>query len=335
MKHFLALLTARNIELIRDKATWVWNFVFPVVLIVGIAAIFDDKDTALFKVGVVGEASAQISAFKATQYLQFIDYPELDKALAKLQHHQLDMVIRGGSESGYWINDSAAQGYLLEKILLAGDQAITWKKQVVSGRQVRYLDWVLPGILAINIMHSSLFGVGFTIVRYRKNGVLKRLKASPVNAFEFLSAQVVSRLAMLMLAIVLQFVAMHALFDFLVQGAFALLALIAVLGSVTLISLGLLMASRTSSEELALGILNLLTLPMILLSGVWFSLEGAPALLQNLTLIFPLTHMLQAARAVMIDGAGLSDIAPALLTLSAMTLLFLTSAALRFRWVEE
>ncbi len=335
MNHFLALLKARNIELIRDKATWVWNFVFPVILIVGIAAIFDDKDSALFKVGVVGEASPPIAAFKTTHYVQFIDYPELDKALLKLQHHQLDMVVMGGAENGYWINDSAAQGYLLEKILLAGDQAARWQKQLVSGRRVRYLDWVLPGILAINLMHGSLFGVGFTIVRYRKNGVLKRLKASPVNAFEFLSAQVVSRLVMLMLAIVLQFAAMHALFDFLVQGAYVLLALIAVLGSVTLISLGLLMASRTHSEELALGILNLLTLPMILLSGVWFSLEGAPALLQHITLMFPLTHMLQAARAVMIDGAGLRDIAPALLTLSAMTLLFLTTAALRFRWVEE
>ena len=300
-----------------------------------IAAIFDDKDSALFKVGVVGEASPPIAAFKTTQYVQFIDYPELDKALLKLQHHQLDMVVMGGAENGYWINDSAAQGYLLEKILLAGDQAARWQKQLVSGRRVRYLDWVLPGILAINLMHGSLFGVGFTIVRYRKNGVLKRLKASPVNAFEFLSAQVVSRLVMLMLAIVLQFAAMHALFDFLVQGTYVLLALIAVLGSVTLISLGLLMASRTDSEELALGILNLLTLPMILLSGVWFSLEGAPALLQHITLMFPLTHMLQAARAVMIDGAGLREIAPALLTLSAMTLLFLTTAALRFRWVEE
>lgn len=335
MKHFLALLKARNIELIRDKATWIWNFVFPVILIVGIAAIFDDQDSALFKVGVTGEANSQITAFKTTQYLQFIDYPELDKALAKLQHHQLDMVVQGGAENGYWINDSSGQGYLLEKVLLAGDRAATWKKQVVSGRRVRYLDWVLPGILAINIMHGSLFGVGFTIVRYRKSGVLKRLKASPVNAFEFLSAQVVSRLGLLMLAVLLQFVAMNVLFDFLVQGAYVLLALIAVLGSVTLISLGLLMASRTGSEELALGILNLLTLPMILLSGVWFSLEGAPALLQNLTLIFPLTHMLQAARAVMIDGAGLAEIAPALMSLAAMTLLFLTTAALRFKWVED
>ncbi|WP_426991121.1 hypothetical protein [Methylomonas sp. CM2] len=99
MKHFLALLKARNIELIRDKATWIWNFVFPVILIVGIAAIFDDQDSALFKVGVTGEANSQITAFKTTQYLQFIDYPELDKALAKLQHHQLDMVVQGGRKT--------------------------------------------------------------------------------------------------------------------------------------------------------------------------------------------------------------------------------------------
>ncbi len=337
MNHFFVLLKARNIELVRDKATWIWNFIFPVVLIVGIAAMFGDKELTLYKVGVVGADSPAISAFKQTRYLQFIAYPELDKALNKLQHQQLDLVLQSNNDARtqYWLNEASPQGYLLEKILLAAPAVHLLQKQVVSGRPIRYLDWVLPGILGINMMHCSLFGVGHCIVRYRKNGVLKRLKATPVNAFEFLSAQVVSRLLMLLIAILLQFFSMNLLFDFFVQGSYGLLLLIAILGSLSLISLALLMSSRTSNEELAVGMLNLLTWPMILLSGVWFSMEGAPLVLQKAALLFPLTHVLSSARAVMLDNAGLVEIMPQLLTLSAMTVLFLLAAAWRFKWVED
>ncbi|NOT85094.1 MAG: ABC transporter permease [Methylococcaceae bacterium] len=335
MNHFLVLLKARNLELLRDKATWIWNFIFPLVLIIGIAVIFGGKESALYKVGVVGADNPSIAAFKTTRYLQFIDYAARDVALKKLQHQQLDLVLEGGSETNYWVNDTSPQGYLLEKILLASSNNSPLQKQVVNGRQVRYLDWVLPGILGINMMSCSFFGVGFVIVRYRKNGVLKRLKATPVNAFEFLSAQVVSRLLMLLVVIVFQFVSMNFLFDFFVQGSYSLLLLIAMLGTTSLISLGLLMASRTSSEELAAGLINLLTWPMMLLSGVWFSLEGTPELVQKAALLFPLTHILKAARAVMLDNAGLVDVTPEILTLLAMTLLFLITAALRFKWVAD
>ncbi|MEQ1639060.1 MAG: ABC transporter permease [Methylococcales bacterium] len=335
MNHFLVLLKARNLELLRDKATWIWNFIFPLVLIIGIAVIFGGKDTMLYKVGVIGKDNQSIASFKTTRYLQFIDYVERDAALNKLRHQQLDLVLEGSTETKYWINDTSPQGYLLEKILLAGANNSVMQKQVVSGKQIRYLDWVLPGILGINMMSCSFFGVGFVIVRYRKNGVLKRLKATPVNAFEFLSAQVVSRLLMLLVVIVVQFVSMNWLFNFFVQGSYSLLLLIALLGSTALISLGLLMASRTSSEELAAGLINLLTWPMMLLSGVWFSLEGAPALVQKAALIFPLTHILKAARAVMLDNASVVDISPEIAALSVMTLVFLTAAALRFKWLTD
>ncbi len=333
MQKFLAILKARNIELFRDKATWIWNFIFPAVLIVIIALIFNDQDSAFFKVGVVDDA-VNIAEFKQTEYIQFIDYSTVDEALGKLKYHQLDMVIQG-VENKYWINETSPKSYLVEKILLGVQKAITLIKGVVSGQQIRYLDWVLPGILGINIANSALTGVGMVMVRYRKNGVLKRLGATPLSAFDFLSAQVISRFFILIIVSVCLFFAMDLIFDVLVRGSYGLLFLIASLGTMSLISLGLLFASRTNSEEVAVGFLNLIILPMVFLSGVWFSLEGAPVFLQKLALVFPLTHMLNAARDVMLDGAGLVEIMPEIITLFCMTLGFLLIASLRFKWGED
>jgi ABC-type multidrug transport system permease subunit len=333
VQKFLAILKARNIELLRDKATWIWNFIFPAILIVIIALIFNDQDSAFFKVGVVDDGIS-IAEFKKTEYIQFIDYSTVEKALGKLKYHQLDMVVQG-IENKYWINETSPKSYLVEKILLGVQKAITLIKGVVSGQQIRYLDWVLPGILGINIANSALSGVGMVMVRYRKNGVLKRLGATPLSAFDFLSAQVISRFFILIIVSVCLFFAMDLIFDVLVRGSYGLLFLIASLGTMSLISLGLLFASRTSSEEVAVGFLNLIILPMVFLSGVWFSLEGAPVFLQKLALVFPLTHMLNAARDVMLDGAGLVEIMPEIIILSCMTLGFLLIASLRFKWGED
>jgi ABC-type multidrug transport system permease subunit len=116
------------------------------------------------------------------------------------------------------------------------------------------------------------------------------------------------------------------------DGSYVTLLVITILGAVSLISMGLVVAARVTSEELAGGLLNLVTWPMMMLSGVWFSLEGSDAWVQRAAEIFPLTHILVAARAVMIDGAGFRDVLPQIGVLSVMSALFLTVAALIFRW---
>ena len=105
-----------------------------------------------------------------------------------------------------------------------------------------------------------------------------------------------------------------------------------VVGGVSMVSLGLLIAARVTSEELAGGLLNMISWPMMLLSGVWFSLEGAGPAVQKLAGVFPLTHVLNSARAVMLDGATILDVAPSLLVLTALSVLFLGLGARFFRW---
>jgi len=120
--------------------------------------------------------------------------------------------------------------------------------------------------------------------------------------------------------------------DIRMDGSYLLLLLVLLAGAVSMISLGLLVAARVTSEELAGGLLNMVTWPMMMLSGVWFSLEAASDWIRQLAAVFPLTHMLSAARAVMLDGAGPAEVLPDLLTLGAMTAVFLALGALTFRW---
>jgi ABC-type multidrug transport system permease subunit len=169
-------------------------------------------------------------------------------------------------------------------------------------------------------------------VRYRKSGFLRRLSATPVTALEFGAAQILSRLALTVSVTTLVYAVLALLVPFRNNGSALLLLATAVLGATCMISLGFMVAARFASEELANGVINLVSWPMMLLSGVWFSLEGAPPWLRMAAETLPLTQMLQAARAIMLDGAGVLDVLPRLATLLAMTAVFLGIAAASFRW---
>ncbi|MBL1276159.1 MAG: ABC transporter permease [Ectothiorhodospiraceae bacterium] len=341
-QRFYAVFVARNREFIRDHAALAWNILFPVLIVAGFGFAFNGDAPNQFKVGVIGtdelrQATTSEPGFFSTRYIQFIpvtDTPEARRvALTKVERHQLDMLFELNNNH-YWINRESGNGYILERVLNGSQSAPTsiYQRETVSGREIRYVDWLIPGVLGMNIMFSALFGVGYVIVRYRKNGVLKRLHATPLTAFEFLSAQVISRLWLIMAITIAVYVGADLFIGFTMHGSYATLLLVAVLGSISMISLGLAVAARIASEELAGGILNFVSWPMMFLSGVWFSLEGLHPAVQKLALTFPLTHVINAARSVMIDGASLWDIGPELITLSLMSLFFLALGSRYFRW---
>ena len=331
ISRFFAVLRARNYEFFRDRAAWGWNVLFPVLVVMGFAYAFSGNSLELYKVGVYGERPKENrEAFFETRYIQFLPIQDLSSAITKIERHQLDMLF-DMSRRWYWVNDTSPRGYMLERILI-GSESMGFERQAVTGEEIRYVDWVIPGVLGMNMMFSALFGVGYVIVRYRKNGVLKRLKATPLTAFEFLAAQIVSRLWLIVIIVVLVYLSTDLIVDFRMYGSYLNLLLVLVVGTISLISLGLVVAARISNEEFANGLLNLISWPMLFLSGVWFSLEGLNPYIQKLSLLFPLTHVTEAARAVMIDGAGLVDIGGHLLALVLMTVLFLTIGSYTFRW---
>ena len=336
MRRLLAVWYARNLEFLRDRATLMFTLVVPLAIVVGMALVFGGPPRPLFKVGVLGTALAPgAHAFLGERYVDFVAEPDRAAAIHAVARNELDLLLElhPGAASAYWVNNDSPKGYIIEKLLLQREPQA--HRQAVTGQAVRYIDWLFPGVLGMNMMFSCLFGVGYVVLRYRKSGFLKRLQATPLSAFEFLSAQVLSRLGLSLLVTLILYVGVGRIIRFHSNGSLALLALIAALGALSMISFGLIIAARFSSEELVGGLLNLLTWPMMLLSGVWFSLEGAPHWIRLMAQLLPLTHLLAAARAVMLDGAGALQITPDLTYLGLTTLVFLGLGAWFFRWRVE
>lgn len=326
---FGAILHARNMEFLRDRSTLVWNILFPVLLVFGFAFAFRGGDGSIFSVGYLGEIPDDVAFFEL-EHIDLIPYDDSAEAIEKVRFHQIDLLI-DTTAGTYYSNESSPEGNMARELLTAmhGD---LFTQQIVAGRPIRYVDWFVPGIIGMNMMFSGVFGVGFVLVRYRKNGVLKRMKATPVSPFQFVSAQVTSRFLIVVTTSVMVFTGTNLALKFMMQGSYLLLLVHTMLAVLCMISLGLLFAARIKSEELAGGLINLVTFPMILISGVFFSLEGSPPVLQTISKFFPLTHFINGARAIMLEGAGLAQLAPTMLVLAGFTLLFLGVGSLLFRW---
>ncbi|NCA71149.1 MAG: ABC transporter permease [Sphingobacteriia bacterium] len=333
-----AILVARNREFYRDRAGLSWNILMPIMMILAFAFIFSGDARDVFKVGVVSpdlDAARVHVPFLQTRHIRFIRLEAPEQALGKVERHQLDLLLDLRGEPVYWVNPDSANGYVVERLLLASQSdshGATPTRMSVSGTALRYVDWVLPGVLAMNIMFSSFWGVGWVIVRYRKNGVLRRLKATPLSPFEFLVAQVLSRLLVVLGASLIVYLGASLLPGFTMLGSTLALLLVYVAGALCLISMGLIVSARLRTEEVADGLLNLLSWPMLLLSGVWFSMEGASGMAQMMSKALPLTHVVEGARAVMIDGAGVVDVLPQIILLIGLAVIFLSLAAWLFRW---
>jgi ABC-2 type transport system permease protein len=334
MRRLFSIWYARNLEFLRDRATLIFTLLLPISLVIGMGFVFGGPARPIFKVGVI---AAQIDKpshpFLQERYIDFVPIASADAGVPKISHQQIDLLVDLHGSPRYWVNTDAPKGYIVEKLLLAAAPGA--QRQQVTGAAVRYVDWLFPGILGMNLMFSCLFGVGYVVLRYRKSGFLKRLRATPLTAFEFLTAQVLSRLVLILLVTTILYVGIGTIIKFHCAGNALVLIPLVVVGALSMISLGLIVAAGISSEELVGGLLNLLTWPMMLVSGIWFSLEGSPRWVQWIAHLFPLTQLLEAARAVMLDGAGLQQIAPNLLYLAVTAVVFLSIGAWTFRWRIE
>ena len=345
IKRFWTMFKARNREFFRDRAAFGWNFLFPFLIVAGFGVIFGGKSHTEYNVGLFPHAAVRVAPTESSipeglrkmRYLKFVGIPTRAQGLEKLKHHKIDFLLKlGDPPYEYYVSDASPKGYVVEQMfkssLIPPDFSGAAQKKEIQGAAIRYLDWLFPGILAMNMMFSALWGVGYVVVRYRKNGVLKRLKVTPLSAFEYLSAQALSRIFLLMFTLVVVWLGCDIIFSFTVLGSYLDLFLIFFLGSTSLTALGLVLASRGTSEEFTTGILNFISWPMMFLSEVWFSLEGAPAWVKGVSNIFPLTHILTAVRKIMHDGAGIMDVGLEITILTLMTLAFLGLGAAMFSW---
>jgi ABC-type multidrug transport system permease subunit len=196
----------------------------------------------------------------------------------------------------------------------------------------RYIDFLVPGLLGMNLMGTGMWGIAFSLVVARSGHLLKRVVAAPVRRSHVLGAQLASRLIFLVPEAGALLVFAHYVLDVPVRGSLLLLTVIALIGALSFSGLGLLAAARPTTIEGVSGIMNLVMVPMWIFSGIFFSTERFPAAMQPFVQALPLTALNDALRAVMLEGAGVGPLLPELALLAAWGSLSFVIAVKVFRW---
>jgi len=196
----------------------------------------------------------------------------------------------------------------------------------------RYVDFLVPGLLGMNLMGTGMWGIAFSIVTARSRGLLKRLVATPMRKSHYLIGQMMGRMVFLIPEVVVLVVFAHFVFEVPVNGSILALTAVTALGALAFTGIGLLVAARPRTIEGVSGLMNFVMLPMWIFSGVFFSPARFPDALQPMIHALPLTALNDALRAVMLDGASLARVAPQLAIVSAWGAVALASALALFRW---
>lgn len=311
------LTTMRAREFLREKEAVFWVFVFPVLMTFALGIAF--RNTAPEKTPVAIEATADARASEIAQLLS--QSPDLSamvmsdsEAAQALRSGKVAIVVRPGNTSfAYRFDptrpDSRAARLMVDDALQRGEgraDVVSVGEEKVTEPGARYVDFLVPGLIGMNLMGSGLWGLGFTIVIARSRKILKRFAATPMRRSHYLFSFMLSRLAFLVLEVAAIVLFAWLVFDFTVRGSWLSLGLITVLGGFTFSGIGLLVAARPRTFEGVSGLMNLIMLPMWLLSGTFFSSERFPQVLQPFIQALPLTALNNALRAVMNEGAALS-----------------------------
>lgn len=332
------LTLVRFREFLREPEALFWVFGFPLLLAAGLGLAFRNTPAEVLSVGVVG---TDLAAYEKAPALAVESFSTVDDGLRALREGKVALLIERPANGSvvYHYDDTNPEG---RDARMRADMAVQQNAgrtdPVVAQDQLmrepgsRYIDFLIPGLLGMNLMGGSIWSMGFAIVDARRRKLMKRLIATPMTRSYFLFSFLISRLAMLIVEVG-AFLAFGVLvFGVPIRGSLLLVAAICVFGTLAFGALGLLLSSRAKTIEAASGLMNLTMLPMWILSGVFFSSQRFPDAVRPLIDALPLTALNDALRATMLQGATLTQIAPQLGVLAAWLLVCFPLALKLFRW---
>ncbi len=339
----LFLLTqARFKEFIREPSAIFWTFGFPILLTVALGLAFRNQRGSETPVGVVAETNPE----RASALVEALQHEGLKPRLVSLaegelglRHSDLALVI-SLPERRYLYDPVRPEALLARERAdrvrqeLAGRQiALPMRDEKIEAAGSRYIDWLIPGLIGIQLMGGSLWGIAFAIVEARQKKLLKRLVATPMRRSDFLISFVLWRLLFVLLEIAVLLEFAHLAFSVPVRGSLVAVFALCLLGAACFAGIGLLCASRAKNTETANGLVNLVQLPMYMLSGVFFSSSRFPDWAQLPIHLLPLTALNDALRGVINEGQSLAALPLPLFTLGVWGFVSGFLALKLFRWV--
>jgi ABC-2 type transport system permease protein len=341
VRHPLVELTLTRIrEFVREPEAVFWVIVFPIAVAFALGIAFRSGGTAPVYAGVLeGAGSAEVLASLASDpgiRARTVTAADAERALGNGDVH---VIVIPGRPPAYRFDPARPESRLARLTVDAALQRAAGRTdrfaaadQPVQVVGSRYIDWLIPGLLGMNIMGTSMWSIGFAVVYARTRKLLKRLAATPMSRAQFLMAQLLARMVFLVIEVSALLVFAYVAFSVSSRGALASVGAICVLGTLAFGGISLAAASRAQTIEAVSGWMNAIMMPMWIVSGVFFSSAHFPAFAQPVIRALPLTALIDALRGVMLDGASVTGIARELLTLAAWTIASFAFALKMFRW---
>lgn len=337
----LAELTiARTKEFLRETEAIFWVFAFPLLLTLALGFAFREKPPDRVPVGVVEgpHADARMTALAKSPVLLPRVY-SAEEGKNALRRGKISLLVNGDATPVYTFDATRPDARTARVEADAALQGAAGRRDVFAAREEhvteqgsRYVDFLVPGLLGMNLMGTGIWGIGFSVVQARLKKLLKRLVATPMRKSDYLIAQFLFRLIFLVIEVAVLVVFAYLVFDVRVRGSLGTFALVCLVGGAAFAGLGLVVASRARTIEAVSGIANLVMVPMWICSGVFFSYERFPDAAKVVIRALPLTALNDALRAVMNDGATLIQIAPQMANLLAWTAVTYVLGLKIFRW---
>jgi len=342
---YVNLLIAREKELWREPEVMFWVFVFPILLALGLGIAFRNKPAEVHRVAIVAgkEATRALELLKASPQERSVRAEVLPESAAfnqfRLGKYDLVVIPQPGGGLEYRYDPARPESVLARATVNDALQAAAGRKDALPTSEkassepgARYIDFLIPGLLGMNLMNSGMWGVGFALVEMRQRKLLKRFVATPMRRSDFLLALASSRLLLMLIELILLLGFGVLAFQMRLMGSWSSVILISAVGALCFGGLGLLTASRAQKIETVSGLINLVMMPMWLFSGVFFSYERFPAILLPLIKVLPLTALNDALRATILEGATLTAQGSRLLVLLLWGGVSYLLALRWFRW---
>ncbi len=299
-------------EFAREPEAMFWVFAFPILLAFALGLAFKTRGVDVARVAVAeGPGAAEITAvLDASERIDAV-LLDGDTAYHRLRTGRVVLVVRPGDPVQLQYDSTRSESDIARLVVENALQAAAGRRDVREIRDMpvtepgsRYIDFLLPGLLGLNIMGTGMWSVGFGIVKSRQDKLLKRFLASPMRKSEYMLSYILARLVFLILEVTALVLFGYWVFHVPMRGSVFALGAIALVGAMAFSGLGLLVASRVKTIEGVSGLMNVVMVPMWICSGVFFAYSNFPDFMQPFIRALPLTALNDALRAVMLEGAG-------------------------------
>lgn len=348
MRQLYNLTAIQFKEYFREPGVIFWSFFFPIVMAWVLGIAFDQKIDAKRHVGLVIEQEADYDNFKKiilsasadkkkSGYTIAVDFDfkkmTEKEAIESIKKGKINLYIKYSSSANevrYFFdpkNSEASGIYMLLEKFINGRYESEIKNTVSELKETgsRYIDFFIPGLIALQIMNSCLWGIGWSLIELRMKKLMRRMYATPMNRGYFMFSFFMTRMVLSFFESVLLYVFAYLYFDIRISGSISALAAVLLSGNAVFTGIAVLTASKTSSSRIGNGIINAVTMPMMVLSGIFFSYHNFPEWTASIISRLPLTMLADSIRAVFIESAGLSEVAfpAAVMSLSGFILTWL------------